>query len=349
MEDSSKKITLDVVLKGETSFPLTVEELQKYMENTTHDSENMEFVSDLTHAVERAISFATFVGGSSATTFQFEKTQQFSALRLDPPGSTKTRALGITSVSTKSSMDQLLKTGTGDNTSPKISEAVTKSIIDRLLKYKLVQTMTIPADEEIYNQFLKKENQALFDLYLSSDSPKELNVSSQAKSDAQAKITLLKQVQSGEVFFLCLKEVLNNIESNAVPRFISYAERSNIGISEANWRLMMASGFFFASVIILGLLIGFRVNTLLRIPVFALLYSASGKFWGYKLKFCVILGKSKRANPDGKKQREVLEACVLKGHAKRIREYYFNTIAFSLVLSIITFVIPPYVFNTILG
>jgi hypothetical protein len=308
------KITLDAIITGTTSFPLTVSELQKFMDTRTHDAENMEFLIDLVQCSERQ--------------------QIYLSMLSDDQLKNSTMSLAT------------LKWLTYEPLKVKTVDKITTQIMNRLQAHNLTNSTSLPLDPEIYKQFCQKEHKGLIDLYLSANSQKELNISANARTEA------LKLAQTStmayDAFNACFREVYANIESNAVPRFVSYVSKTNLSDRLVRKRLMMSVVTWVLVVGINAVLMVFNVNSLFRILTLPFCAGFLFASVSYRQRFCINLGRKSVVHGEDGEEKKIVEACVLKSHAKKQQELKTVILIGTVAFLVILLVLPPYQFTTMM-
>lgn len=323
-------MTLDMILDGKTNFPLNMDEFTSYMREITQDNENLDFLKDFTRSIELVEFYGKLVGNDVI------------ANRAASKRASITSATALMAIGDQLPHPKMYKALTFES-----SELYTREIINRLAEYKLTapNTLGLPFDRVIFDGFLRQEVKILVDKYVLQESPSELNITSgvrtQLLSDQAAN-------QSPVIIFTeCVNEVVNNMETNAFPRFLKFASTSNIGALEARSRQRWAFGLWISFFLMNALLMWGGVNSLFRLFSIPLCFLGFTTFWQWRSKFCLVLGGKAKANygRPGQPVREIMEACVLKSHAQKQKEVFERSIICFCVVMVILIALPPYNFT----
>ncbi|KAI3629651.1 hypothetical protein MIR68_011086 [Amoeboaphelidium protococcarum] len=299
-----KKINLRAILAGETSFPLTVDELRIYMSDITHDVENLDFMREIVKSAECAWFYSMISGLNDERRSVFIDPQEYQALKLI----SKDGIIGYAS--------------SQYNNGSKIENC----------------------NMEQFESLVCKANQNIIDAYIAPGSKFELNINSVTRN---AVLQAPSNAPPLQLFAQCIKEVLFNIETNAIPRFVKYASNTNIGEREAIWRRNNFLTFATVYTASNALLIGFSQPSLARLGLLPICFLVFTTFWQWRSRFCVVLGRNSltRYSDDPQSEaKQVFEACVMKSHAQRSREVYLKSILCMILLMGCTLALPPYNF-----
>ncbi|KAI3642041.1 hypothetical protein MP228_011596 [Amoeboaphelidium protococcarum] len=297
-----KKITLRAILAGETSFPLTVDELRIYMSDISHDVENFDFMRDVVRSAESLRNYSIIGGINDERKSAFVDPKEYQALKL-----------------------------MSDN-----------ALVDQIVAIQKSGGNVENGDVVKFEALVRKANQEIKDAYIAPGSKFELNINSVTRN---AVLQAPSNAPPLQLFAQCIKEVLVNIETNAIPRFVNYASNTNIGERESIWRRDNFVRFATAYIISIALLIGFSQPSLARLGLLPVCFLVFTTFWQWRSRFCVVLGRNsltRYSNDKKSEAKQVFEACVLKSHAQRSREIYRKSIICMILLMMITLALPPY-------
>ncbi|KAJ3088037.1 hypothetical protein HK102_009710 [Quaeritorhiza haematococci] len=199
-------------------------------------------------------------------------------------------------------------------------------------------------DPQMFQAYQRAECQRFMERYFDSGCPFELNIPSSVKTPI---VTAVKNgSHSPDVFEKAYKETRNNLERNALPRFLKYITSENIGAYERRKRLERGLFFFglFLAVDIPLFVLG--INNFARLGGAFFLFVTWLCVFQYVSKFCVNLGHGKKRSVEKDKynEQDILAACVLEDHRTRTRKIYVRSgVAFLVSMAIITG-LPPWNF-----
>ena len=184
---------------------------------------------------------------------------------------------------------------------------------------------------------------ALIDTFIKIGSPNEINLSSKVRDDC------LQQYRNGKYHPSIFKDVKESIQKsvieNDLPKFKEFALDQNIELQHRRIRGMAAIFNGILTFVFYGFMLAYGVQQYYRLLGFILIFGAFIGYFQWSAKFCVYFADKKQKNTSGYTGLKRIEddyACQYQG--KRSKVIKMKTMACTLTVLAIFFVLPPYNF-----
>ena len=263
MAATDKTITLERVLSGDTVYPMSLEDLERFMREETKDVGCLHFTLALA---------------------EFKKLYAYYETRI--PGANGPQSTPMATVASIALPDSPGSSGS----TPHLSETK-KALLARLQHVGMVVSPSELArimNREDMARWAQMEALEIYALYVKEDAPESIVIQAGVRkklSDALFHRHDYHPTSFNEAIDVCYK----HMTSQTMSKFRKFAV-TNIGDYEAFRRLLGMYILVFIVLVVTSLMIFFKLNNFIRLITFPAIFYACVGFNQWRLHFCVTLG-----------------------------------------------------------